>query len=161
VKTLFLVRHADSSRDDPGLPDRERPLNDRGRLDAQSMGKRLAEREAEPDLIVSSPALRALTTAQLVADEIGHAREDIVVDDRLYASSPGDLLAIIRALDQKLDCVMLFGHNPEFSELAHWLSSEIIAMPTCAVAEFRFDTQAWSDVGDLEPTQAMLETPRS
>jgi phosphohistidine phosphatase len=160
MKTLFLVRHAESSRDDPGLRDRERPLNDRGRRDAQSMGKRLAKGDAEPELVVSSPALRALTTAQLVADEIGHAREDIVVDDRLYASSEGDLLAIIRALDQKLDCVMLFGHNPEFSDLAHRLSSEIIAMPTCAVAEFRFDTQAWSDVGDLEPTHAMLETPR-
>ena len=123
------------------------------------MGKRLAKRDAEPELIVSSPALRALTTAQFIGDEIGYARADIVVDDRLYASSAGDLLAIIRALDQKLDCVVLFGHNPEFSDLAHRLSSEIIAMPTCAVAEFRFDTQAWSDVGDVGPTHAMLETP--
>ena len=160
MKTLFLSRHADSSRDDPALLDRERPLSDRGRRDATSMGKRLAERDAEPGLIVSSPALRALTTAQFVADEIGHAREGIVVDDRLYASSASDLLAIIRALDKKLDGVMLFGHNPEFSDLAHRLSSEIIAMPTCAVAEFRFDTKAWSDVGDIEPTHAMLETPR-
>jgi phosphohistidine phosphatase len=159
VKTLFLIRHAESSRDDPTLHDRERPLNDRGCRDAQSMGQRLAGREAEPELIVSSPALRALTTAQFIADEIGHAREDIAIDDRLYASSAGDLLAIIRALDKKLDCVMLFGHNPEFSELAHRLSSEIIAMPTCAVAEFHFDTKAWSDVGVVGPTHAMLETP--
>jgi phosphohistidine phosphatase len=160
VKTLFLVRHAKSSRDDPTLPDQELPLSDRGRREAPSMGKRLAKRDAEPELIVSSPALRALTTAQLVADEIGYAREEIVVEDRLFPSSADDLLAVIRALDKQLDCVMLFGHNPEFTDLAHRLSSEIIDMPTCAVAEFRFDTRAWSDAGDIEPTYAMLEGPK-
>ena len=78
-------------------------MDDRGRRDAPKMGKRLAKRDVKPDLIVSSPALRALTTAQLIADEIGYPHKHIVVDDRLYASSAGDLLAIIRALDKKLD----------------------------------------------------------
>jgi phosphohistidine phosphatase len=95
MKTLFLVRHAKSSRDDPSLPDRERPLDDRGKRDAPKMGKRLAKRDAKLDLLVSSPALRALTTAHLIADEMGYKRKDIVVDDRLYASSPDDLLAVI------------------------------------------------------------------
>ena len=63
MKTLFLVRHAKSSRDDPSLPDRERPLDDRGKRDAPKMGKRLAKRGAKLDLLVSSPALRALATA--------------------------------------------------------------------------------------------------
>ena len=94
------------------------------------MGKRLAKRGVKPDLLVSSPALRALTTAQLIAEEIGYKRKDIVVDDRLYASSADELLAVIRALDKKLDRVMLVGHNPEFADLAHRLSSEIIDMPT-------------------------------
>jgi phosphohistidine phosphatase len=159
MKTLFLVRHAKSSRDDPALPDRERPLDDRGRQDAPRMGKRLAKRDVKPDLIMSSPALRALTTAQLVADEIGYERKHIAVDDRLYASSAAGLLAVIRGFDKKLDRVMLFGHNPEFTELAHRLSSEIIDMPTCSVAEFRFDTKAWSDVGELEPAKAKLDAP--
>jgi phosphohistidine phosphatase len=160
MKTLFLVRHAKSSRDDPTLPDRERPLADRGRRDAPRMGKRLTNRDVKPDLIVSSPALRALTTAQLIADEIGYDRKNIVVDDRLYASSASGLLAVIRALDKKLDRVMLFGHNPEFTDLAHQLSSKINDMPTCAVAEFCFDTKAWSDVGDVEPSIAMLDEPK-
>jgi len=124
------------------------------------MGKRLAKRGAKLDLLVSSPALRALTTAQLIADEIGFKRKDIAVDDRLYASSPDDLLAVIRALDNKLDRVMLFGHNPEFSELAHRLSSEIVDMPTSAVAEYNFDTKAWSDVGEIEPVKAILDYPK-
>jgi phosphohistidine phosphatase len=160
MKTLLLVRHAKASRDDPSMPDRERPLDDRGRRDAPRMGKRLAERAVKPDLIVSSPALRALTTAQLMADEIGYARKDIVVDDRLYASSADDLLAVVRALDKRLDRVMLFGHNPEFTDLARQLSSEIVDMPTCAVAEFRFDAKAWSDVGGVEAVKVKLETPK-
>ena len=160
MKTLFLVRHAKSSRDDPSLPDRDRPLDDRGKQDAPKMGKRLAKRDVQPDLLVSSPALRALTTAQLIAEEVGYKRKDIVVDDRLYASSPDDLLAVIRALDKKLDRVMLVGHNPEFTDLAHRLSSEIIDMPTSAVAEFNFDTKAWSDVGEVEPAKAVLDYPK-
>lgn len=159
MKTLFLVRHAKSSKDDPSLADRDRPLADRGRKEAPKMGRRLARREVKPDLLMSSPALRALTTAQLVADEIGIGREKIVVDDRLYESSAEGLLAVIRGLDKQAASVMLFGHNPEFTELAHRLSADIDHMPTCAVAEFRFDTRTWSDVGELEPAQATLDQP--
>ena len=160
MKTLFLVRHAKSSRDDPSLPDRDRPLADRGIQDAPKMGKRLAKRDVKPDLLLSSPALRALTTAQLIAKEVGYKRKDIVVDDRLYASSADDLLAVIRALDKKLNRVMLFGHNPEFTDLAHRLSSEIIDMPTSAVAEFDFDTKAWSDVGEVKPAKVIFDYPK-
>ena len=160
MKTLFLVRHAKSSREDTSLPDRDRPLADRGERDAPKMGKRLARRKVKPELIVSSPARRALATAQLVAGELGYEAGRIVADDRLYASSPHGLLAVIRGLDDKLGCVMLFGHNPEFTELAHRLSGEITDMPTAAVAEFTFDTQAWADVGRVEPTKALLDVPK-
>ena len=159
MKSLFLVRHAKSSKDDPTSADRDRPLADRGRKEAPEMGRRLAKRHVKPDLLVSSPALRALTTAQLIADEIGYARKDITVDERMYASSADALLAVIRALDKKLDRVMLFGHNPEFTELAHRLSGEIVDMPTCAVAEFRFDTKTWSDIGKVEPAESTLDHP--
>jgi phosphohistidine phosphatase len=123
------------------------------------MGKRLGKREVSPDLLVSSPALRALTTAQLVAEEIGYQCKNIVIDEWLYASSPDALLAFICSLDNKLNHVMLFGHNPEFTDLAHRLSSEIIDMPTCAVAEFRFDAQAWSDVGGIGLAMVNLDAP--
>jgi phosphohistidine phosphatase len=159
MKTLFLVRHAKSNKDDPSLADRDRPLSDRGRKEAPQMGKRLAKREVKPDLLLSSPALRALTTAQLMGDELGCERKKIVVDDRLYESSADGLLAVIRALDNQLDRVMLFGHNPEFTELAHRLSSEIVDMPTCAVAEFRFDTKKWSDIGVAAPADSTLDHP--
>ena len=160
MKTLFLVRHAKSSRDDPSLPDRDRPLDDRGRQDAPKMGKRLARRDVRPDLLLSSSALRALTTAHLIAEEVGYKRKDIVADDRLYASSADDLLAVVRALDNKLDRVMLFGHNPEFTDLAHRLSSGIIDLPTCAVVELHFDIRTWSDVGVVEPAKVIVDYPK-
>ena len=134
-------------------------MDDRGYQDALTMGKRLSKRGVNPDLLVSSPALRALTTAQLIADELGYQRNDIALDERLYASSADNLLAIICALDDKLDRVMLFGHNPEFTDLAHRLSSEITDMPTCAVAEFRFDANVWVDVGVIAPT-VKLDAPK-
>jgi phosphohistidine phosphatase len=160
MKTLFLVRHAKSSRDDPQLPDRDRTLNDRGRKDAPLMGQRLAGRDVKPDLVISSPAVRALSTAQAIAREIGYEERRITVDDRVYASSANILLTIVHGLDPKLDSVMLFGHNPEFATLAHHLSDEIEDMPTCAVAEFRFDTKSWRDVGGIAPSQVTLDAPK-
>src|SRR5262252_314235 len=118
MKSLFIVRHAKSSRDDPTLPDRERPLNDRGRRDAPRMGERLAKQDVKPDLILSSPALRALTTAEIIARKLDYKVKEIVVDERLYAATSDDVLKIIRELGQKSKRVMLFGHNPALAELA-------------------------------------------
>ena len=160
MKTLLLIRHAKSSRDDPALSDRERPLNDRGEKDAPMMGQRLAKRHVKPDLIISSPAVRARATAQAMAREIGYELRDIAIDERLYASTADVLLAVVQSLDKKLDCVMLFGHNPEMTELAQRLSGEIPDMPTCAVAEFRYDTKAWRDVGGIAPWKSMLDAPK-
>jgi phosphohistidine phosphatase len=160
MKTLFLVRHAKSSRDDPTLPDKDRPLNERGMRDASRVGEQLAKRGAKPDLILSSSARRALTTAETVARKLDYRRKDIVVEDRLYAATPDDLLAILHKLDDKAKRVMLFGHNPELTELAHRLSGEITDMATCAVAEFAFDIKSWSNVGEQEPASAVLHDPK-
>jgi phosphohistidine phosphatase len=160
MKTLFLVRHAKSSRDDPALPDKERPLNDRGVRDAPRMGERLAARDVKPDLILSSPALRALATAEIIAKKLAYKVKDIVVDERLYAAAPDDLLEVIHELGEKPKHVMLFGHNPELTDLAHRLSSTITDLPTCAVAEFSFDTKSWSNVGKQEPAKVTFHRPK-
>jgi phosphohistidine phosphatase len=159
-RTLILVRHAKSSWDGIDLPDMERPLADRGKRDAPMIGKRLAKQQAKPDLILSSPARRALATAQIIAKELGYKTKDIAVDDRLYASQPETLLAVIGELNDKLKCVMLFGHNPEFSELAHRLSSDITLLPTCAFAQFTFETKSWSTIGDVQPANVILDYPK-
>ncbi len=98
MRRLFLVRHAKSSWGEPSLPDRERPLNDRGKRDAPRMGRRLAALGVNPDVILASPARRALKTARILAEELGYRLEDIRVDARLYASEPDVLLGIVREL---------------------------------------------------------------
>jgi phosphohistidine phosphatase len=160
MKTLFLIRHAKSSWDDAALPDEDRPLNARGKRDAPKVGKRLAKRDVKADLILSSPAGRALTTAQIIAKKLDYKLQNMVVDDRLYGGEADDLLNVIHKLGDKLKCVMLFGHNPELTELAHRLSSDITQSPTCAVAEFRFDAKSWSSIGKAKPKKVALYHPR-
>lgn len=142
------------------MPDKDRPLSDRGKRDAPKMGKRLAKRDVKPDLILSSPAMRALTTAEIIAKRLDYKLKEIVVDDRLYAGEADDLLKLIHELGDTLKRVMLFGHNPELTDLAHRLSSEITHMPTCAVAEFTFDAKSWSNIGKAKPAKVALDYPK-
>lgn len=160
MKTLYLVRHAKASRDDPALADRDRPLNDRGERDAAAMAQRLAARGAGPERLLSSPAKRALATARYFAAAFGIVPQKIVVDDRLYAGSAGGLLAVIQSLDDRQRNVMLFGHNPEFSNLAGRLSGQFVDLPTCGVAELRFDSARWADVGAAAPVSSKLHAPK-
>src|SRR5262245_20912697 len=160
MKALYLIRHAKSSWADPALADKDRPLNDRGRRDAPTMGERLAKRNVKPDLILSSPAVRALSTAEIIAKKLDYRRKDIVVSERLYAVEADDLLAVIHQLDDKVERVMLFGHNPELTELAHRFSGEITHMPTCAVAEFTFDGDSWSKIDTIKPSEVLFDYPK-
>ena len=124
------------------------------------MGKRLVKRNVKVDLILSSPAKRALATAEVIAKMLNYRRKDIVVSHRLYAGQVDDLLDFIQGLDHKLERVILVGHNPELTELAHYLSSEISHMPTSAIAEFTFDVKSWSAIGKDKPTNMTLDYPK-
>jgi phosphohistidine phosphatase len=161
MKTLILARHAKSSWKHPELPDLLRPLNRRGEQDAPMMGERLAKRAVEPDLIVSSPATRALATAEAIAREIGYPEEDILADERLYGASSFDLIEIIQELDVHLDHVMLFGHNPGLTDLANDLGCDIDNIPTCGVVELQFDIGSWALVGDIDPTCVDFDYPKN
>jgi phosphohistidine phosphatase len=159
MRTLYLVRHAKSDWSDPALSDPQRPLNARGRRDAPAMARRLAQRYRRPQLLLSSPALRAMRTAEIFARGFGARRRDIVVNPRLYASTAAALLRIVQTLDDRLTRVMLFGHNPELSVLAHRLCDRIDQLPTCAVARFRFDAKSWREVGRSPPARASVRKP--
>ncbi|HEY1724466.1 MAG TPA: histidine phosphatase family protein [Steroidobacteraceae bacterium] len=159
MKTLYLVRHAKSDWSDPALSDQQRPLNARGRRNAPAMAARLARRYRPPQLLLSSPALRALRTAQLFARGLGYRRSEIVIHPRLYASTASVLLRVVQALDDKFKRVMLFGHNPELSRLAQRLCDRIDQLPTCAVARFKFDVDSWRDVGHSPPVRTTVTMP--
>ncbi len=160
MKTLFLVRHAKSSWSDARLPDKDRPLNHRGKRDAPRMGKRLAKRDVKVDLILSSPANRAITTARALANKLDYKLKDIVVDDRLYPGAVDQLIGIVHKLRGKCNRVMLVGHDPALAELAHRLSTDITHLPTCAVAELLFEVKSWPDVRKATLATAALDYPK-
>ncbi len=160
MKTLYLLRHAKSSWDDASLPDRNRPLDARGERDAARMSKRWSQRIEKPALIMSSPAARAFATATVVARGLDYKTNDIAIDERLYAATEVNLLAVIEALDNKLDRVMLVGHNPGFVDLAHHFDSGVTHMPTCALVEFRFDASSWGGIGRARALCTIVDSPK-
>lgn len=148
MKTLYLVRHAKSSWDHPYLDDIDRPLNKRGQRDAPDMGKRLHSRGIFPDLIISSPANRALTTCKEIAKALGYAKDAIEISDKMYHAGENRLLEIVRNTDDTWLSLMIFGHNPGFTDFANKLThGDIDNIPTCGVFACTFDVDAWHQVG--------------
>ena len=161
MKRLFLFRHAKSSWDHPGMADHERPLNKRGKCDAPLMGRRLAEQGVKPDLIMSSPAKRAIKTAKAVAKALGYPKEKIEVVDDIYSEGAPDILRVIQRADDRCESLMLFGHNPDFTELANCLSGEHIEhMPTCSVVCIDFGVGAWRHVAEDGGTFVFFGYPK-
>lgn len=145
MKLLTLVRHAESDRH-PELADRDRPLSANGRRAAAEMARRWQRRGLVPDLLLTSPALRAASTARLFAHEFGIDAADIRIDDRIYPGSAGDLLDTIHAAAPAAAHLMLFGHNPGISELARLLCPalplfELPPAGACTIA----GAAAWTD----------------
>ena len=162
MKTLYLLRHAKSSWSFDELSDQERPLNDRGRDDAPLMGQALAKRHIHPDIIVSSPAVRAMSTALLVAREMQFPHEKIKVEPGIYGAEVDDLLAIIKGLPDAAGSVLLVGHNPTITEVANVLSpSSLNEMPTAAVVCLRFSCDHWEEVSTVNAEFYFYDFPRN
>ena len=147
MKTLYLLRHAKSSWDDRSLADRERPLNERGRQSAPKMGKRFRDRGESIDLILTSPANRAATTAELFADTCGYAADNIEIAEDLYFSGRGSIEALIRAQDDSVESLMLVFHNPDITSLANSLDYNLYIdnVPTAGLVCFSCGIGKWSD----------------
>ena len=119
MRTLYLIRHAKSSWGNPGLRDHDRPLNERGLHDAPKMAQLLAEQGIKPDLLVSSPAKRALTTALYFAEAFKIEGIEVLREAKIYEAFPHEILSIISDLPESAQTVALFGHNPTFTEVAN------------------------------------------
>lgn len=154
--TLALVRHAKSDWGDPGLDDHDRPLNERGLRDAPRMARRVAESGFRPDVILSSTALRARTTAEAFAAELAAA---VSLDPALYGAPASALL--VAAASTRARAVMVVAHDPGMSALAARLSDDGIGhMPTCAVATFTWDVGDWDAATSLDPDEWTFDAPR-
>jgi phosphohistidine phosphatase len=146
MKTLFLGRHAKSSWNDSGISDFERPLNDRGERDAPEMGQRLAQKHRTADIILSSAAVRARTTAAILAKEWGYAK-DIILEPKLYESSPSEMLDFIHELEDDMMSALVIAHNPTITWLAHLLGNLSIGnVPTCGIVVLKIPCHKWLEV---------------
>lgn len=149
MKTLYIIRHAKSSWEDTELSDFERPLNERGKRDAPRMGKRLKEKDFVPDLILSSPAKRAFSTAKRIAKILEYDKSKIKTDRLLYHADDEMLLSVIQHIKDKSDTVMIVGHNPGLTDFVNSFMEEgmdIDNVPTCGIVAFEIPVDSWKEL---------------
>jgi phosphohistidine phosphatase len=146
VKRLLILRHAKSSWADSSMDDWQRPLNDRGRADAPRAGQWLRDRSRVPDLIITSDAVRARTTAEAVAAACGYTA-GVRVEPSLYHATPADVIEIVKDIgDGNAGTVLVVGHNPGLEDLVSQLSGEHHRMVTTGLVELRLSIDRWSEL---------------
>jgi phosphohistidine phosphatase len=128
TRELLLLRHGKSDWN-TGADDFDRPLIDRGKRSAQRVGAWLAQQDMVPDVIVTSPAERALLTAQKACKAMGYGDQGIYMDKRIYAADLDALLEVLAECPADAARIMLVGHNPGLEELLVWLAGETVSVP--------------------------------
>ena len=146
MKKIILVRHAESSIN-LDIKDFNRPLNDRGLLDAKLMSTKVKKYIKSLDIIITSGANRALSTSRIFANNFDIKTCDILIDNNIYNSSVDYIMSSIYTIPNEYKTVMIFGHNPTFHTLSQLLTGEsIYDFPTCSIFCVKFDTINWIDV---------------
>ena len=145
MKTLYVLRHAKSSWAAPELADFDRPLNHRGETTAPFMGEFMITHGFTPEVIVSSPAVRARETARL-AKEGARLTADIIHDERIYEASPRTLQTVTSSIDDQFESAMIVGHNPGMEGVVRLLTGRSEEMPTAALAIIDLDIDRWSEI---------------
>lgn len=144
MKTLYVLRHAKSSWKDMSLSDFDRPLNKRGKKAAPFMGELMKKMDLIPEVIISSPAMRAKTTAKLVK-ESAQIDAEILFNESIYGASSNGLLYIVSSFNDAYNSVMIVGHNPGFEGIVQILAGEYQRMPTAALAVIDLDIESWNE----------------
>ncbi|SMP86242.1 phosphohistidine phosphatase [Epsilonproteobacteria bacterium SCGC AD-308-O04] len=159
MKKLYIIRHAKSSWKDTSLGDYDRPLNKRGKKDAPFMAKVLKEKNISPDAIISSPAKRAKTTAQIFAKEINFTKP-VVYNKNIYEADGAELKHVITLLKDKVKTVFIFGHNPGLNMLVENFLEFDENIPTCGIVELEFDCKKWSEISSKNVKLISFDYPK-
>jgi len=159
---LTLVRHAKTQPAAAGQEDWDRALEARGQHDAPEMARRLKGEHGKPDRIISSPAVRAITTANIMARVLGVAAAKITQDERIYLASPKMIMEVIRESGDASRHLMIVGHNPGITEFADKISAErsLDNMPTCAFYSLEFEIDHWSELQWNSGSNADFDYPK-
>ena len=146
MKTIYIVRHAKAEDKSASGKDFDRKLTDKGIRTAEKMGNRLAKKHILPDIIITSPAQRALQTAQIIGEMIKYP-DKIIQDSTIYNSSALSLMQIIKSSCEDMQSLMLVGHNPSLTDLLNYLCpSDIENLPKAGIAGIKISENKWSNI---------------
>ncbi|MBP7184932.1 MAG: histidine phosphatase family protein [Saprospiraceae bacterium] len=157
MKRLFFIRHAKSSWDFAALPDIKRPLNDRGKRDAPKMASYLHEKfPTRPDLIISSPSVRTLATCKYFTDQYAYPNDEVRIEDAIYEASVSDIVSVLKTINDDVNSVFLFGHNPSITYFANECENFLIdVIPTCGFVVVDIAIESWKDF-DFPACQVLM-----
>jgi phosphohistidine phosphatase len=155
------MRHANAQWKDPQIADYDRPLNRRGNSEAEAMSRRLVELKLIPTILLSSSALRAQQTADIVARELGLAARSRRSDESLYLASAADILRVVQTTGPRIPHLLIVGHNPGITEVANLFApgQTIEELATGAVCTLTFDSRSWADVEAGNLRDSLSESP--
>lgn len=148
MKKIIFVRHGRAEEQSPEFTDFERSLTEKGKVISRQMARRFRDKESNPGLFITSPAFRALETAFVFASEFGISYDNILINSNLYFKAGiKNLFELLSRLDDKVDAITLFGHNPAFTEMPDRLSTKGCEFVTkTSVVCISFKTDTWSGV---------------
>ena len=153
---MYLLRHAKAESATLQFSDEDRALTPKGVDDAKKLATKLVKKNIEFDLILTSPAIRAITTAQIISNRLDHKQRFLEVDKKLYQADCTTLLTIASKLHKKIKSVMLVGHNPALEDFAAYMTGESVSMQTCSLIEFTFELKDWKDFEKVRSVQMKL-----
>lgn len=160
MKKLFLLRHARSEEKQPGQKDFDRQLTAIGLQNATRMGINFKNKQLQFDIIVSSPAERALTTASLIAEQMNYENSKIHQNEEVYEASVRTLLQVVNKFKDDWQRVLLVCHNPSITYLAEYLTREPIGdITTCGIVQIEFDMQSWNQISEGDGNFISYEYP--
>jgi len=145
MKKLVIIRHSKSDKSENSIDDYDRPLNNKGLNDAKLIGEYLFEKMLKPDMILSSPSLRTMTTAEIIAKEVKYEKV-IIPNQYIYEAFVNTLQDIVNFIHDENNTVFLIGHNPGVSALSYMMCGLKKSIPTSAVVEIDFDCDSWMEV---------------
>jgi phosphohistidine phosphatase len=149
MKRLILVRHAEAAALEAGHSDFDRPLLPEGEKQADRMGKKMGKDGVRVDLLISSPAKRALETAHIFARRLNYPIRNILRFDAIYKTGEiPSLLQLVRDTDDRYDNLLMIGHNPSLSELAKHLVRDVrLDLPKAGAVRIEFSVPSWKEAG--------------
>jgi len=161
-KQLIIVRHGKSNQDYGDISDIDRPLKERGINDGYLLAERLVSKKIIPQKIISSPAIRALHSSTIFCRVMGYPYKNIEITEDIYFADKATMLNLIKQTQNHIETLMVFGHNPTFTDLANYLlKNPLDNLPTTGVVWLKFETNSWGEIDKNNLVDYFIDYPKN